>query len=218
MFDFTQYLEEIDNLVSLGESLNQFGASKGGLYEVLLARIVNGTALSTAKNTQEYDLVIDDIPYSLKRYGYSTIAASTQITTNIAIRAFLEENVSTITYDPLIIAQVVGMMRVVPVLIFSIDLNKVEYYMSSFNYDVMLCKVKKIIYKQNRKHSNYMLLDSEDQTIARVLYGGQTSNAFQRGVWVNYKPDDLLFDSIAKGRKFRLFNAVETVYKTFIKN
>lgn len=197
-------LNHIDKMVSFIEGLTSFGAAKGSFYEILFAKIMEGECLSTEKNSQEGDILIDGIVYSLKSYQYYDKKASpTQITTNFIIRDYLEQHVGKQETDNRdIIASSVGIIRNMPVLIFSIDkLNKL-YWFSQFDYDQLLANTYKIAFKQNRKHSDYKFIDKESNILATVKYGKREDNAFQRGVWVSYTPKSSLFISLIKGRKY----------------
>lgn len=52
---------------------------------------------------------------------------------------------------------------------------------------------------KSRKHPIFMFLDSKNNYICEVRYGGASANALQRGLWTNTKNATSYFDSITSG-------------------
>ena len=59
-----------------------------------------------------------------------------------------------------------------------------SYRLTNIDLNLLSNIINKITYKKLAKHSRYYLVDSNGNEVADFKYGGQTANAYQRGMWL----------------------------------
>ena len=194
----------------------------GDLAEIGIAEFVNqfmydyksihvGKDLFRAKSKEEDIVIINEItnhrlPLSLKAYGHGPLQLSTDKAS--LLFTFLEShNFETITdkkFIETILSNAIfrGLIdiNVMPLIY---DEKKKKCNILIFDYDkarLAVTKIEKRVAGQSgRKHPVYVFLDTNNNYLFEVRYGGKTENALQRGLWTNTKNAEIYFDSVTNG-------------------
>lgn len=200
--------------IGMVEFVNQF------MYDFKSKHV--GKDLFRAKEHEEDIVIINEItkaefPVSLKAYGDGPLQLSTD--SNQKMFPFLEKQGKDIT-DIKKIKEVFsakefsdfGAINVMPLIY---DEKKKRCNIMIFDHEKAIRNTKRIVYvdkKQRfdaatghvvpgkgRSHPIFMFVDSSNNYICEVRYGGASANALQRGLWTHTKNAILYFDSLTNG-------------------
>ena len=196
--------------IGIAEFVNQF------MYDFRSVHV--GKDLFRAKECEEDIVIINEVtklqfPLSLKAYGDGPLQLSTD--SQQKMFPYLEKQGKDITDEDLI-AVIFGSqefsdfnnINVMP-LIYNEKSKRCNIMV--FDHDKAIKNTARIKYigvgeshsdrksTKARKHPIYMFLDSDDNYICEVRYGGASANALQRGLWTNTKNATQYFDSITNG-------------------
>jgi hypothetical protein len=167
-------------------------------YKKIIDVLSKNNAISSESFDEYMNKTFDNswIGLSLKTYD----GAACQMTTGLGIRAIadkeIEENVdgfdfkTSKTFDALNKALNHSNHMIISINILY-NLNKY-----SILHIGLPLECSKMELKKNRIHSNIQIKSEDGRKIFKILYGGKTSNAFQRGCWVNNLE---FFDKINSG-------------------
>ena len=126
-----------------------------------------------AKESEE-DLLINDIPYSLKNYGDN---GALQIRTDK--ESILWKALETGYYSSQLLKQMLG----INVICFLYSEKNLTFRVGYLDLDNLANSVKEYKKEQLRKHPIYRFYDENANYLFEIRYGGGTANALQRGVW-----------------------------------
>ena len=196
--------------IGIAEFINQF------MYDFKSIHV--GKDLFRAKEREEDIVIINDVtkmqfPVSLKAYGDGPLQLSTD--SDQKMFPYLEKQGKDIKSKKKI-------ADIFASLAFS-DFNNINVMPLIYNEKEKRCNIMifdhekaikntaRILYigkgktfgskktGKSRIHPIFMFLDSEDNYICEVRYGGASANALQRGLWTNTKNATPYFDSITNG-------------------
>lgn len=196
--------------IGIAEFINQF------MYDFKSIHV--GKDLFRAKEHEEDIIIINEVtktkfPVSLKAYGDGPLQLSTD--SEQKMFPYLEQQGKKIT-DKSKIAEIFSSeafsefnnINVMPLIYNEI---KKQCNILIFDHEKAAKQTARIIYigkgkslgnkkrGKSRKHPIFIFLDSEDNYICEVRYGGASANALQRGLWTNTKNALKYFDSLTNG-------------------
>ena len=200
--------------IGMVEFINQF------MYDFKSIHV--GKDMFRAKEHEEDIVIINEItktkfPVSLKAYGDGPLQLSTD--SKQKMFPYLERQGSQIKETKLI-AEIFkaeefsdfGAINVMPLIYDEVNqrctimifdhkkamnnTRKIVYVGKEKKFDFMKGKV---IPGKGRAHPIFMFVDSENNYICEVRYGGASANALQRGLWTHTKNAVTYFDSLTNG-------------------
>lgn len=187
--------------IGMVEFINQF------MYDFKSIHV--GKDLFRAKEHEEDILIINEItktkfPVSLKAYGDGPLQLSTD--SKQRMFPYLEKQGLQIK-DPQKIAAIFkskkfadfGAINVMPLIY---DEKNRRCNIMIFDHAKAMRDTKKIVYVgtgNRRAHPIFMFVDSRNNYICEVRYGGASANALQRGLWTHTKNALSYFDSLTNG-------------------
>lgn len=196
--------------IGIMEFINQF------MYDYQSVHV--GKDLFRAKEHEEDIVIINELtkekfPVSLKAYGDGPLQLSTD--SDQKMFPFLESQGKKITNKKQIDAvfQSDAFADFLNVNIMPLIYNEAGKLCNIMIFDVQraIQETAKIVYigagesfggksqGKGRKHPIYIFVDSNDNYICEVRYGGASANALQRGLWTHTKNALPFFDSITNG-------------------
>jgi len=196
--------------IGIAEFINQF------MYDFKSIHV--GKDLFRAKKHEEDIVIINEMtelpfPVSLKAYGDGPLQLSTD--SDMKLFPFLEslgkEIKGTRNIESVFSSQAFSDFSNINVMPLIYNEKKKQCNIMVFNHNDAIEKTSRIIYigkgesfgeksqGKSRLHPIYMFLDSQDNYICEVRYGGATANALQRGLWTHTKNATSYFDSITNG-------------------
>lgn len=196
--------------IGIAEFINQF------MYDFRSIHV--GKDLFRAKEREEDIMIISEMtkaefPVSLKAYGDGPLQLSTDSDQNMF--PYLEKQGKEIT-DKSKIEFVFSSKEFIDfnninILPLIYNENAKQCNIMVFDYEKARNETARIIYigkgesfggKKNgkqREHPIYMFLDSKDNYICEVRYGGAAANALQRGLWTHTRNALSYFNSLTNG-------------------
>lgn len=191
------------------------GQAIGSLAQELFVQIINKTSNAKAidisklieKHGREEDVVIDfGRGKSIDNFKYESIddyftaslktASKTagrqltvQLTTNYEFRDTLDKYDHDIKEEELIEvlnSEILTSIKNTPLIVFLFNEETSEYGLFGFDFYSLFDDVLYINRRKNRVHITYYLVNNSDNEIAKILYGKNQANAFQRGMWLTY--------------------------------
>lgn len=201
--------------IGMAEFINQF------MYDFKSIHV--GKDLFRAKEHEEDIMIINEItntkfPVSLKAYGDGPLQLSTD--SKQKMFPYLEKQGLLIIKDKKQIENIFkaaeffdfGSINVMPLIY---DEKKQRCNIMIFDYKKAMDNTMKIIYigkkkkfdfaagkvipGKGRDHPIFMFVDSDNNYICEVRYGGAAANALQRGLWTHTKNAVFYFDSLTNG-------------------
>ena len=201
----------------------------GDLAEIGIAEFINhfmydfksihvGKDLFRAKEREEDIVVINEVtksefPVSLKAYGDGPLQLSTD--SDQKMFPYLEKQGKDITdrgkIERIFASEAFADFNKINVMPLIYNEKKQQCNIMIFNYEKALKETARIFYigygeslgsKKNSKsrlHPIFMFLDSRNNYICEVRYGGASANALQRGLWTHTKNASSYFDSLTNG-------------------
>lgn len=187
--------------IAISEFINQY------MYDYKSSHV--GKDLFRAKANEEDIKIFSEItgatfPVSLKAYGDGPLQLSTDKSSSLF--PLLQAEYTKLTNRERIVAllqreefQAFFSNNTLPLIY---DEKKKRCNILIFNKHKVLNAVSSIDYKSlghGRKHPVYCFLDSNQDYLFEIRYGGANANALQRGVWTNTKRAYSYFDSLTSG-------------------
>src|SRR3989338_3618702 len=201
----------------------------GDLAEIGIAEFINqlmydfksihvGKDLFRAKEREEDIVVINEVtksefPISLKAYGDGPLQLSTD--SDQKMFPYLEKQGKDITdrgkIERIFASEAFADFNKINVMPLIYNEKKQQCNIMIFDYEKALKETARIFYigygeslgsKKNGKsrlHPIFMFLDSQNNYICEVRYGGASANALQRGLWTHTKNASSYFDSLTNG-------------------
>ena len=198
----------LDNVLSFKLVSNKL---HGDLFELVFTELINKytnlKAIHLGKEyqndkTNENDIKIDGIEYSLKSYCNKYLQLST--TKGVNLFELLDNlnnknklNVETLKKDKIF-------MNTINKQIINLSVNDIKMEASLFlvNFNELFQHTKKIIKTKKTKHYQFLFLDKNENELFHLKYGGKTANAFQRGFWMNPEKNKKYIHTFIEWRKF----------------
>ena len=192
----------------------------GDLAEIAIAEFINqymydfrslhvGKDLYRAKTREEDITVVNEItgsefPVSLKAYGDGPLQLSTDKSFGMFPRLEKEgsvvwgrDAVRRVLADPAF-----ADFRAINVLPLIYDEDKRRCNILVFDHRKALSstsRIERFDKGHGRKHPIYRFIDSDDDYVCEVRYGGPAANALQRGLWTHTKNGRKYFESLTGG-------------------
>ena len=196
--------------IGIAEFINQF------MYDFKSIHV--GKDLFRAKEREEDIVVINEVtksefPVSLKAYGDGPLQLSTD--SDQKMFPYLEKHGKDITdrekIERIFASEAFADFNKINVMPLIYNEKKQQCNIMIFDYERALTETARIFYighgeslgsKKNGKprlHPIFMFLDSRNNYICEVRYGGASANALQRGLWTHTKNASSYFDSLTNG-------------------
>ena len=196
--------------IGMAEFINQF------MYDFRSIHV--GKDLFRAKEREEDIVIINEVtksefPLSLKAYGDGPLQLSTD--SDQKMFPYLEAQGKNIK-DKILIADIFaspafGDFNNINVMPLIYNEKKKRCNIMVFDHKKAIEKTARIVYigknksfnnkktGKSRLHPIFMFLDSDNNYICEVRYGGASANALQRGLWTNTKNALPYFESVTDG-------------------
>lgn len=196
--------------IGIAEFINQF------MYDFKSIHV--GKDLFRAKEREEDIVIINEVtklefPVSLKAYGDGPLQLSTD--SDQKMFPYLEKQGKDITdkkkISGIFTSQTFSDFNNINVMPLIYDEKNKRCNIMVFDHEKAIKNTSRILYigkgeslgnkktGKARKHPIFMLLDSGNNYICEVRYGGASANALQRGLWTHTKNAIPYFDSITNG-------------------
>lgn len=196
--------------IGIAEFINQF------MYDFTSIHV--GKDLFRAKEHEEDIVIISEMtrapfPVSLKAYGDGPLQLSTD--SDMRLFPFLESLGKDITgktsIEKIFASPAFSDFSNINVMPLIYNERKKQCNIMVFDHNAAKINTNRILYigkgesfgdktqGKARLHPIYMFLDSDNNYICEVRYGGATANALQRGLWTHTKNATRYFDSITSG-------------------
>jgi len=204
-YDKEDISKAVNKIIYFKENFN--GQTAGSMAQSFFTQIINKKsnyhALDISKKVERYGIKTDIIlskekikSFDIKALSnYIQISLKTtwsnsniiQLTTNYKLRTILNDKKSNLitgdSLDNYLLNDEFKEFKEIKNIFFSFGKNTFSLYL--FNSKKFFNDISYIKLKQNRIHSQYNFYNKEDNKIAKLLYGEDRANAFQRGLWFN---------------------------------
>lgn len=196
--------------IGIAEFINQF------MYDFKSIHV--GKDLFRAKEHEEDIVIINEVtkskfPVSLKAYGDGPLQLSTD--SNQKMFPYLEKQGKDINdktkIEKIFASEAFFEFNNINVMPLIYNEKKKQCNIMIFDHEKAIKQTARILYigngesfggkktSKSRMHPIFMFLDSKDNYICEVRYGGASANALQRGLWTHTKNALPFFDSITNG-------------------